>query len=501
MAKIEHVFVLMLENRSFDHLFAFSGFPGVPQPPARFNFKPGAPDRLRNDPPHEFENVRDQIKGGAMTGFAGDALHGFVPSAIPTLVTLAKNSLFFDNWYSSMPGPTWPNRLFAHAGSSSGLDNSLGNLATGGSVTQPGQYLRFDHLHIYEQLVSKGATWRVYRGDTYPQVLSLRGMIEKKDQFFRPIEQLQADLRAKDAASYAFIEPRYDPLWSFASGNSQHPLGSVAAGETLIAYVYNAIFQSPVGASSALLVTWDEHGGFFDQVSPPPAIPPGDAPLSHKRAANPGNCRFDTYGVRVPAMLVSPWLPVGLGSRIFPGTTFDHASIVSSLRETFNLVDPLTRRDAGAPTWLAALLPKPRKIETLVTRRAAIPKMDRSLPDLRAISVSGMPSGTVMGMAHIAVDIDWYIAERTGVAPLIASEFQKPIAAASELLDNKVRGAPATASKGALSRAHRTVLEYLAAVQTRDLKYERVRAAGLVRQRIATARSPKAKARRRQSRR
>jgi len=127
--------------------------------------------------------VRDQINGGAMSGFAGDGLQGFNPSAIPTLIKLAKNSLFFDNWFSSMPGPTWPNRLFAHAGSSAGLDNSLGNLATVGAVTQPGQYIRFDHLHIFEQLVSKGVRWRVYRGDSYPQVC-LRGMVEKRDEFF-----------------------------------------------------------------------------------------------------------------------------------------------------------------------------------------------------------------------------------------------------------------------------------------------------------------------------
>jgi len=232
---IEHVFVLMLENRSFDHLFAFSGIPGVAEAPASFGFVPGAPDRLTSDPPHEFESVREQINGGAMTGFAGAGLQGFAASSIPTLINLAQNSLFFDNWFSSMPGPTWPNRLFAHAGSSGGLDNSLGNLATLGAVTQPGQYLKFDHLHVFEQLVAKGATWRVYRGDMFPQVLSLRGMVEKRLDFFRPIEQLQPDLMANDAASYTFIEPNYAALSNFANGNSQHPLGAISAGETLIA--------------------------------------------------------------------------------------------------------------------------------------------------------------------------------------------------------------------------------------------------------------------------
>jgi phospholipase C len=98
MAKIDHVFVLMLENRSFDHFFAFSDLPGVPQAPGSFNFKPDAPNRLTTDPPHEFENVR-----GQMTGFAGVGLQGFVPTAIPTLIKLAQNSLFFV--CCSMPRP------------------------------------------------------------------------------------------------------------------------------------------------------------------------------------------------------------------------------------------------------------------------------------------------------------------------------------------------------------------------------------------------------------
>jgi phospholipase C len=479
MAKIDHVFVLMLENRSFDHFFAFSGMSGVPQAPASFHFKPGAPNRLSTDPPHDFESVRDQITGGAMTGFIGAGLQGFVPSAIPTLVKLAKNGLLFDNWFSSMPGPTWPNRLFAHAGSSAGLDNSLGNLATIGAVTQPGQYLRFDHLHIFEQLVAKGGTWRVYRGDTFPQVLSLRGMVEKLDEFFRPMQLLWTDLQTKDAAEYTFIEPNYAALGNFASGNSQHPLGAVSAGEKLITYVYNAIFQSPIGTASALLVTWDEHGGFFDHIAPHEAVPPGDAPLSHQRAASPGDCAFDSYGVRVPAMLVSPWLPIGLGSQIFPNQTFDHTSIISSLRETFGLVDPLTQRDATAPTWTSALLTTPRTIAALPVKSRAIPQMARSAPNLSIAPAAPISTGTLMGIAHIAVDLDWRIAERTRQAPIIATQYQVPVAAASQVLDHYVRGETAVGSEPLsaplVKRAHQTMLEYLDAVQRRDVQYERAR--------------------------
>jgi phospholipase C len=98
---IEHVFVLMLENRSFNHLFAFSDLPGVPQAPGTFGLASGATDRLTSDPAHEFESVGEHVNGGAMSGFAGNGLQGFAASSIPTLINLAENSLFFDNWFPS----------------------------------------------------------------------------------------------------------------------------------------------------------------------------------------------------------------------------------------------------------------------------------------------------------------------------------------------------------------------------------------------------------------
>lgn len=476
IANIKHLFVLMLENRSFDHLFSFSGLPGVPKAPARFGLKPDAPDSLAADVPHEFADVQAQIKGGAMSGFSGDGLRAFVPAAIPTLVSLARSSVFFDNWYSSMPGPTWPNRLFAHAGSSGGLDNSLSGIASWAALSNAGMYMRFEHGHVYDRLVSRGRTWRVYRSDTYPLVLSLKGMVDKRQDFFRPIEQLRQDVAATDAADYTFIEPKYDALGGFANGNSQHPVGSVAAGEVLVAYVHNAIFQSPVADSSALLVTWDEHGGFFDHAAPPPAHPPNDAPLNHNRAAQPGDCTFAKLGVRVPAMLVSPWLPVGLGSTLFPRRTFDHTSIVSSLRELFALGGQITDRDGAAPTWWSAIGSEPRKINPLPARSRAVPRMSRSIPDLSKFAASEEPSGTIMGVANIAVDIDWHIAERTGKAPLIAAEFRERIASASLVLTRHLQKRRPTVTTASVKKAHWTLLGYLAAVQQRELKYGKQRA-------------------------
>ena len=261
-------------------------------------------------------------------------------------------------------------------------------------------------------------------------------------------------------------------------GIAQHPLGAVSAGESLIAYVHDAIFRSNIGQVSALLVTWDEHGGFFDHVSPPPAVPPCDQPLHHDRAANPGDCQFDSYGVRVPAMAISPWLPVGLGSQVFPHQVFDHTSIISSLGDIFGLSDALTKRDAAAPAWSSARLSNPRQVNPLARRRRAVPRMERSAPTFARLPTSVADTGFLMGIAHIAVDIDWHVAERTGTAPLIATQFQVPVAAASQVMDAHVRAESLVATEPVtqplIQRAHQTLLEYVAAVQERDKEHEQL---------------------------
>lgn len=474
MAKIEHLFVLMMENRSFDHLLAFSGLPGVTPPPAKFGFSPGAVDQLANDPHHEFPDVAAQINGGAMDGFlrnnGPDAMLGFDETEVPVLIELAKNNLYFDNWFSSMPGPTWPNRLFAHAASSGGLDNSLPAFDAYRAVTNPGYALLFQNGHVFDRLTAKNVSWRIYHHHggniDFPQVLSLKGMVEKGNDphFFRHFNSFASDVAAGDVAAYTVIEPKYD-LPGYSNGNSQHPVGTISGGEFLIKAVHKAIFTQKAGDHSALLVTWDEHGGFFDQVTPPHAAPPGDLPLNHARAKAPGNCPFDRFGVRVPAVLVSPWLPAGRSSHILGNKPFDHSSIVRALRTTFSLGGKLTNRDDASPDWNSALLTKPRTV-SLKLPSVTAPKRGKA-PDLKEIARRGPPSGNVLGTAQIAVDVDWHSAERLRVAPLVTSEFQETLFRASDVLSD--RSGQATDPK-AVSEAHLSVLEYLAAVSKRNAK-------------------------------
>lgn len=480
MAKIEHVFVLMLENRSFDHFFGLSGLPGVAPPPVSFGFKKGATDRLSQDPPHEFADVKKQIAGGAMTGFAASAstgnMLGFDPADLPVVMSLAREYLLMDNWFSSMPGPTWPNRFFAHAASSGGLDDSPAGNDAADAVYRPDKYFEIEHGHLFDRLTAAGKTWRVYHGDR-PQVLALQGMVSAYSGFshplFRSTTKLASDLKSKDAAAYTWIEPTYAPLSRF-DGDSQHPLGSVRAGEALIKMVYNAIRQSDLWSSSLLVVTWDEHGGFFDHVRPPEAKPPGDRPLSFTRGSPGGDCKFNTLGPRVPAILISPWLPQGLGSVVFPKKGFDHSSIVASVRSHFGLPTPLTDRDANAPDWTSALIGSPRA--TLGPLTMKVPVLARSVlakPNLRR--VQDPPPVNLGGFLQIAKSVDFELAKLNGTAPLASTTHLKALADADVILK---RGRSTVRDKAV---AHRALLRYIAAVDQKEaLARRRVKRRGSV---------------------
>ncbi|MEX8493461.1 alkaline phosphatase family protein [Sphaerotilus sp.] len=461
MRQIDHVFVLMLENRSFDHFFGLSGRPGIPRP-ADPDFRPGATDRSVVDPPHEFEDVRAQVHGGAMSGFSQTAKQAFSPHDIPVITQLAQEFLLFDNWYSSLPGPTWPNRFFVHAASSGGLAASPSALDDLTAVTLPSAAFKFQHGTIFDRLSSAGKKWRIYHGDVHPQVLSVEGMVAKSfnPEFFRPLypegnaSGFAADLQGDGYdVAYTFIEPNYAiQLFSqFVQGDSQHPRGLVSAGEGLVKFVYETIRNSSVWQNSLLLITWDEHGGFFDHVPPPPAIPPGDTATNRARAGpNSPEFGFDVLGVRVPAILVSPWVSRGvLGSKVFPGSTFDHTSVISSLRANFGLGEPITHRDAAAPNWWSALNAQPRTgLDAGPHALAAVQSVTTPAPAAlgmvrEPVAHGGQqkPDPFIEGVALIALDLDRFVSQQKATPTLATQVFQKPPLANSVPPTAQVAGA------------------------------------------------------------
>src|SRR6185437_3391667 len=197
-------------------------------------------------------------------------------------------------------------------------------------------------------------TWRVYFHDM-PQSLLLRDIWLSAIFHYRFFGQFLADAHTGSLPDYSFIEPRYfTDLFKNFIPNDEHPPHDVIYGEQLIATVYNALRSSPCWKQTLFIITYDEHGGCFDHVPPPPATPPDGV------IANPYDFNFNRYGVRVPAVLVSPYIAPGSKIRAPAAadgtrTPFDHTSIISAVREIFGLGAPLTARDAIAPSLVNAL--------------------------------------------------------------------------------------------------------------------------------------------------
>ena len=386
---IQHVFVLMLENRSFDHLFALSGIPGIVAATAEntnshngsaYAFGGGAPARMSTDPGHEFTDVVEQLCGPGkqfmrgqpypsidnsgfasnyattrtegtvpQTGDVGDVMRGVdVRTQCPALYALATQFVLCDGWHSSLPGPTWPNRYFLHGASSGGLEHSPtsaemcewegldGFVYPNGSIFDA---LGKDNYRLYQD----------HLGDPLgriPQVASIKG-ISVRD--VDDLAHFEGDLAAGYTARYTFIEPSYGDVvhGNYQNGSSQHPMDSLAGGDQLVARVYGAIRNSPVWDKSLFVILYDEHGGFYDSVKPGPATPPNDGSGARLNASGFG---FDVYGVRVPAIVVSPWVARGQVDH----TTYDHSSVPATLQRLFGL-SPLTDRDRNAKDVLSLI--------------------------------------------------------------------------------------------------------------------------------------------------
>jgi phospholipase C len=464
--KIEHVFVLILENRSFDHMLGYSGITGVDAsagtatavrglnplslratfeayqqnslsgivrkrgqawPPTStrsvrsyltandfngvtYGAQQGADYAMPVDPKHEFPDAVTQLAGAGSSyppggaypavvndGFVASYLNSgsgaaapeimkcYAPAQLPVLNALASEFVVCDNWHAPLPGPTWPNRFFAHAASSGGLDHSP-------SAGEIGEWSYLDGFSfpngtIYDCLNNANLKWNVYAGDSFPIVGALKGVSILDD--ISGYDDFAGDVAKADYPyAYTFIEPSYGHWTSdFKCGTSQHPLDDVTRGEQLIKATYEAIRNSPVWNDSLLIVTWDEHGGFFDHLPPPAAIAPGDTTPGGDH--NDYGFTFEQYGPRVPAVVISPLIPRNL----IDHRLYDHSSIPALVESCFGL-PPLTRRDAASNQ----LLP-------LASLDAARPDAPTTLPPAMQSGIGGcdppsLPSVSTQSMTE-----------------------------------------------------------------------------------------------------
>jgi phospholipase C len=387
---LKHIVVLMMENRSFDHMLGAlkeqdgridgltgnetnpdtNGNDAKVQPLAEFQ------GQLDPDPDHHFPAVDLQIYGDGgtrvanMQGFVksyfhqrGDVNHSrkilyyFTPDKLPVLTTLATEFAVFNGWFSSIPGPTICNRAFAHYGTSFG------------QVSMDIFYIKEPYKSIYERMLKAGRTAKLYYYDPASSTMEVVNLLQHEPQLFGTYRQFLEDCKRGTLPEYCFVEPNYSDHDSDSGeelANDQHPDHHVQAGELFIATVYNAIRQNPdLWKSTALLIVYDEHGGIYDHVPPPECTPDGYVASANDTGTG-REFRFDRLGVRVPAILVSPWIPKGT---VVSGRTFEHASIPATATNFFlKNYEQRSVREKAADTFLDLL--------TLSKMRTDAPEFD-----------------------------------------------------------------------------------------------------------------------------
>ena len=441
LSSIQNIVVLMLENRSFDHMLGFlytangnvspagqpfEGLTGTESNPGTDGaavsvykiqatdpnayFMPGA------DPGEGYSATNSQLFGttkapappvatnqGFVTDFsytlgwegpekwsivpgttANSIMGIFTPPMLPVLSGLAQGFAVCDYWFGAVPTETLPNRAFVHAATSQG---SMSDSTK--TFTSP---------TIFSLLSQNNIGWTVYGYDEQPLTRQdFTDIVNADDSHFGLFTDFQAAAAAGTLAPYVFLEPSWG-----ATGNSQHPNYNVALGEQMIHDVYYALRNGPNWNQTLLILTYDEHGGCYDHVPPPQGAAPPD------NSVGEDSFDFKRFGPRVPTVLVSPLIAAGTVFRVADGAMpLDHTSILKTIETRWNLAS-LTARDAAAEDVGAVLtLTAPRTDDPLAgvvvpVAGAQTPDADRPshLQQVHAELVSKLPVPDAKGGAH-----------------------------------------------------------------------------------------------------
>ena len=414
---LDHVVVVMFENRSFDNLLgrlygpgevrSFEGVIGkalsnpIPEWAEHGADRGEVPygvapnmDTPNPDPGEEYQHVNTQLFGvvdppenrgvlaermvapynapadgqtPTMNGFVADYISaftaetgrqptyeeyaqimtGYTPEQMPVVSTLARGFATFDHWFCEVPSQTFTNRSFFHSGTASGYVTNL--------FPSDAFPVHNTAQTIFDRLEARGLTWRVYCDP--PALVPFTGVIHAsrlRDRFenFHTTDQFLEDAANGALPTYSFIEPNL-----LHGHNDMHPAegalfpglaldapSSMLGGEALLAKLYDAVRSSSSSTGSnafntLFMVNFDEHGGTYDHVPPPPAPPPDPS-------APAGQCgfRFDRSGVRVPAIAISPWIP----ERTVVSDEHRNTSVIHTMREHWSLGAPFSGREAAA---------------------------------------------------------------------------------------------------------------------------------------------------------
>ena len=371
----EHIICVMMENHSFDNLLgvlpiagqhradglrfnragvALNTNPGPNGPVQAFAF----PNTQQGPYVSQTWNAtHQQIDGGRMDGFVASnenmsqTMGYYPPSVIPFAYSFATTFCVGNRWFCSAPCQTYPNRRFLMAGTAYGdITTSFSTLTD----PPPPNGTIFDRLHQY------GITWRNYFTDL-PQTGIIPTIIEKYPTNVVPIQQFLNDCGAGTLPQVSFVDPEFGLLGEIGSILAENPqLAEVGArlstiggdeedpqdlawGEAWAYAIVNAVLDSPAWPQTLFIYIYDEHGGYYDHVPPPAAIPPDSIPPDLTATDVPGG--YDVYGPRIPAVVMSPYARPNAVTNV----VHDHTSVLATIEAKWNL-PALTYRDANAAT-------------------------------------------------------------------------------------------------------------------------------------------------------
>ena len=401
LPKIEHIVIVMMENHSFDGRFGMLGrgdgfkldakgkpLDANPMPDGRFvrAFHMPSTCQLDHVPGQNWVASHTSFDNGRNDGFvkaSGPVAMGYWDETdIPFYYGLARAFPLCDRFFCSTLAQTYPNRRFLIAGTASGvvstdIKNVLKFVPTNGTI--------LDRLHAH------GISWLDYATDLPAvDVIAKNASLYPKNAV--PIGQFYTDAAAGSLPAVSFVDPRYvgDP------GESEENNDDIRYGENFVSKVVNAVFHSPNWKNTVLIYTYDEHGGYYDHVAPPPAVKPDNIPpgadVTEKIIG-----AYDRYGFRVPTVIVSPFAK----RKYVSHQVHDHTSILKLIETKWNF-GAMTYRDANASNLLDSLdldgppafaepptLPAPGKVGLCTPGNAGgpIPPVDAIVAASRASSL------------------------------------------------------------------------------------------------------------------
>jgi phospholipase C len=370
----DHLIVVMMENHSFDNLLGALPIAGQPRANGLHfsasgvptNSNPGPDGRVRSFPfpntsqgpnvSQSWNATHEQIDEGRMDGFVRSVnnvqpMGYWTPEVLPFAYSLASTFCVGNRWFCSAPCQTYPNRRFLMAGTAYG-DISTSNESL--SDPPPPNGTIFDRLSTY------GISWKNYFTDL-PQTAIIPSIIEKHPTNLAPIAEFYADCATGNLPDVSYVDPEFGvlsdvggPLSSVpgleaitgrldSTGGDEEDPQDLAYGENWAYSILDAVLHSPAWTRTLLIYTYDEHGGYYDHVKPPAAIPPDAIAPKLEAGDVPGG--YDIYGPRVPAVVASPYAKRSGVTNVL----HDHTSVLATIEAKWNL-PAMTYRDANATT-------------------------------------------------------------------------------------------------------------------------------------------------------